>query len=541
MVGRTISHYQIIAEVGSGGMGTVYTAQDLTLDRTVALKFLLHSLLTDEEAKQRFINEARAEAAIDHPNIGVVHEVDQTDDGQIFIVMAYYEGQSLSEKLEQGRLSIPEAIDYAVQIASGLDCAHEAGIVHRDIKPGNLIVTERDLVKIVDFGISKIRDVNLTRTGKTMGTMAYMSPEQARGNPVDHRTDLWALGVVMYEMLTGEHPFSGDYEAAVLYAVTNTDHAAARSLRPEIPDELERVLNRLLNKGPDERIQSAAEVVDELERVLAGMTSENVVSETSNGRSMSSMFRFGAVFALIAAAGLLWILNRGDSVSEYDRENIRELLDDGHEYARQGQFSLARAAYERAIDFDSTNSTAWSSLAAANTLLLDYDAAISQSRTAIRLDSSSHNAYYSLGSALHEKGLLNDAAPAYSEAIRLDPRFGWAYSSLGDLYIQLDRPLDALAILTRGATEAPASPALSMMSKNIGRTYMALYQYDDAIPYLEQSERLDPLRPETIALLAECYEATGDPARGREMWERYLEIETDPAKRQAVRERLNGG
>ncbi len=215
MIGKTISHYKILEKLGGGGMGVVYKAQDIKLKRTVALKFLPPELTREEEAKERFVHEAQSASALQHNNICTIHDIDDTDDGQMFICMDYYDGETLKKKIERGPLSVEEAIDITTQIARGLERAHEQKIVHRDIKPANLMVTSDGVVKIVDFGLAKLAGkTTVTKTGTTVGTVAYMSPEQARGEAVDHRTDIWALGVVLYEMLTGQLPFKGDYEQA---------------------------------------------------------------------------------------------------------------------------------------------------------------------------------------------------------------------------------------------------------------------------------------------------------------------------------------
>ena len=217
MIGRTISQYRILEKLGGGGMGVVYKAHHTRLDRAVALKFLPPHLSTDPDANERFIREAKAASALDHANICTIYDIGETDDEQLYIVMAYYQGQTLKYRLADG-LSIDESVEIAIQIAEGLERAHEAGIVHRDIKPPNLMVTDRNEVKILDFGVAKLGEGGeLTKAGSTVGTTAYMSPEQARGETVDARTDGWALGVVLYEMLTGQRPFRGDYDQAVIY------------------------------------------------------------------------------------------------------------------------------------------------------------------------------------------------------------------------------------------------------------------------------------------------------------------------------------
>jgi len=265
MIGKAVSHYRIVAKLGGGGMGVVYRAEDTHLGRDVALKFLPPELTRDREARERFILEARAASALDHANICTIHDIDETDDGRLFIAMAFYAGETLKARAARGPIGIGEAVDIARQIAAGLERAHEGGIVHRDIKPANLIITERGEVKILDFGVAKlVGEAGLTRTGSTLGTLAYMSPEQVEGRGVGPITDLWALGVVLYEMLTGSLPFTGKSESETVAAILAREPEGPGVRRPKIPPEVEALVLDLLAKDPADRPASAAAVEERL-------------------------------------------------------------------------------------------------------------------------------------------------------------------------------------------------------------------------------------------------------------------------------------
>jgi serine/threonine protein kinase len=266
--GSTVAgRYNIIKKLGRGGMGVVYKAEDIRLKRTVALKFLHPDMIRDQEAKERFIQEAQAAAALDHPNICTVYEVDESED-QTYIAMAYVEGQSLKEKIKNGPLGLDEAVAIASQAAEGLRAAHKKGIIHRDIKPANIMLTEEGLVKIMDFGLAKLTwGVDLTKTSTVMGTVAYMSPEQARGEKVDEQTDIWSLGCVLYEMLTGRRPFKRTHNQAALYSILNEEPEPILRLRKDLPEGLVKILETCLQKEPLDRYKDMEALISDLKSV----------------------------------------------------------------------------------------------------------------------------------------------------------------------------------------------------------------------------------------------------------------------------------
>ena len=265
MIGTTVSHYRILAKLGEGGMGVVYKAEDVRLGRTVALKFLPDDVTSDAAVRERFTREARLASSLQHQNICTVHEIDETDDGRLFIVMPCYEGESLKDVLDRGPLPASEAVKLALQMARGLAAAHEAGVVHRDVKPGNVMVSSGGHVRLVDFGLAKLTgQTSITRRGSAVGTVAYMSPEQARGEEAGPSTDVWSLGVVLYEMVTGRRPFDGESERAVMRAIGRDRETPLLDLAPDAPPELAEIVRKALSKNPAARYRNMGDMLEDL-------------------------------------------------------------------------------------------------------------------------------------------------------------------------------------------------------------------------------------------------------------------------------------
>ena len=278
MIGQTISHYKITEKLGEGGMGVVYKAEDTRLRRAVALKFLSLQALGNEEEKHRFLREAQAAALLDHPNIAAVYDIDESD-GRTFIAMALVDGPTLSDRIKERPLKLDEALDIAIQICEGLQEAHEHGVTHRDIKPANIMLTRKGRVKITDFGLAHLAGRSkLTKSGTTLGTPAYMSPEQALGQTTDRRGDIWGVGVVLYEMIAGKPPFDHEHEQAILYSIINEAQEPLTALRTGLPTELDRTVGKALAKKPEERYQHVADMRVDLRALRKSLSSGKTTS-----------------------------------------------------------------------------------------------------------------------------------------------------------------------------------------------------------------------------------------------------------------------
>lgn len=275
MIGSTLSHYRITGELGRGGMGIVYKAEDTKLDRTVAIKVLPPSALSNEDDRTRFYREAKAAAQLHHPYIASIFEIDEAvpeggsgEEPRPFIAMEFIDGEQLDARIKAGPFTLEDAVRIASQIASALEAAHEKNIVHRDIKSANIMFTKKGDAKVLDFGLAQTaQSTKLTRMGSTLGTIAYMSPEQARGEEVDRRTDLWSLGVVLYEMIAGRMPFAADYEQAAVYGILNEDPQPLTAVRTGVPMGLEWIVTKLLTKKAADRYQNAGDLLVDLRTV----------------------------------------------------------------------------------------------------------------------------------------------------------------------------------------------------------------------------------------------------------------------------------
>jgi serine/threonine protein kinase/Tfp pilus assembly protein PilF len=306
MIGRTISHYKILEKLGEGGMGEVYKALDTKLDRIVALKFLPKHLLCEETNKKRFEHEAKAASALNHPNITTIHEIDEVE-GECFISMEYIEGKSIKELVKEKKFPIGDILSIAIQIAEGLNAAHRKDIVHRDIKSDNIMITPEGLVKIMDFGLAKLKGATkLTTTGSTLGTLAYMSPEQAQGVEVDQRSDIFSFGVVLYEMITGQLPFKGEHEAAIIYSIINETPEPLARYKASIPEGLQRIVDKALAKDKEERYQHADELLADLrhekknlEYVKVGQIPAEVLAPKSKKKLLPFIVPASIVFILV--------------------------------------------------------------------------------------------------------------------------------------------------------------------------------------------------------------------------------------------------
>ncbi|UCG53349.1 MAG: protein kinase [Candidatus Latescibacterota bacterium] len=575
MIGRTISHYKILEKLGEGGMGIVYKAEDTKLKRIVALKFLRSAAFGSEEQKTRFVREAQTAAALDHASICTVFEIDEVDD-QIFISMAYVHGVNLKELLQSGPLDIDEALRIAVQVGRGLEAAHTKGIIHRDIKCSNIMVTRQGAVKITDFGLAKMPGgTEISKTTIGAGTPSYMSPEQASGSAVDHRTDIWSLGVCLYEMLTGELPFKGDFDAAVAYSILNDDPKPVFEFRPEIPQGVEGILAKTMAKNPDDRYQKMSELLDHLESpesapalVATGKSArtdktrpsiavlpfedmspnrdqeyfcDGVAEEIMNALNQVEGLQVAArtsAFAFKHKAEDIREIGRKLSVGTLLEGSVRKAGDNLRITVQLTDVAEGFRLWSQRFDRELKDVFAIQEEIAANVVqALEVELSEKDGRILAKTSTEDHQAYdlYLRGRQFyrqtHRKG-INYAIEMYEHAIKRDPSYALAYAGLADCYSYLFSFFDSnRANLEQAMTLSQKSleldPELAEAHVSRGRAFYYNTRYDEAEKEFETAIRLNPtLFAAYESYARNCY-SQGDLTRAAQLFEQAVSIDPE--------------
>ncbi len=566
MIGRRLSHYDIVADLGAGGMGVVYRARDTRLHRDVAIKVLPTDRSVSTNARLRFQREAMAASALNHPNIITIYEVN-SDNGTDFIVMEYVRGTTLLSLLRRRReLPIDEALRYCLQIADAVNKAHAAGIIHRDLKPGNIMVTPDGLVKVLDFGLAKIdyetkgasledeTQVTLTQPGMTTGTVAYMSPEQARGDQVDTRSDIFSFGIVMFEILSGQLPFTGQNSMALLHHLHFSPPRDLAALRPDLPPQLVALISWMLQKDPDQRVQTMAEVVSALRMGMAG-ASEGPVTWRSGDARLSGLLNskktdakkrtrnpwalWSLTLALVLAAAAAWHF-QGKSKSKHAvtgraaplNEDAFTLYKQARQYLelndRGGNVDNAIDLLQRAVQLDPQSAAAYAALADAY-CYKNRDSPDSQwiklasdsAQKSVELDSDLAEAHLSLGRANIQAGDSSGAQREFDRAVELDPKNPAPHRELGQMYAKAGDATHA---------EQELNVALKL-NPDDWKSYLELgvleYQaghYKDAESSWQQVLKIQPDEVRTLINLGAVYHAESRDDDAAAALQRALEI-----------------
>jgi serine/threonine protein kinase/regulator of sirC expression with transglutaminase-like and TPR domain len=515
LIGRMVSHFRVFEAIAVGGMGVVYRAEDVRLGRTIALKLPLPERCVGRDARERFIREGRAAGALDHPNVCAIHEVGESDEGFLYLAMTFYSGETLGARLaREGPLPVPQALEIARAIARGLGAAHAAGIVHRDVKPANVMLLPDGGVKVLDFGLAKPRDLSLTAPRAVMGTVAYMAPEQIRGVAADARADVWALGVVLYEMLTGRRPFDGEADISIAHAIVHDEPVLPSTLRADVPPAVERVVCALLEKERERRPPTSAAVEAMLSEAAQGRAPPwSWRVSLGPGRRWRSERIVGAVALLLviaAAVAARELSRRGSAAPTPARAaappptanaQALDFFRRAREYEQRpiSQVTLrsARSLYERA-------------------LALDSGFALARARLAIT------NA--ALAGAYDRDPTLPARVRADAEAaLRARPGLGEAHLALGHALGMIGEEDSALAEFGRAA----AAMSTAEPHNAIASVLRVRGQWTEAIARLEHAVRLDPRDVEVLRTLATSQSRVRRYADAARSWNRVIELAPD--------------
>jgi len=470
LVPSVVSHYELFEKLGEGGMGVVYKAQDTKLDRVVALKFLSYHLTANQTERARFLQEAKVAGALNHPNICTIYGIEEYDDEQ-FIIMEFVDGKTLRTRISSIQSPIPldQIVEWGLQIGEALNAAHQKGITHRDIKPDNIMITANNQIKVMDFGLAKLKGSSgLTRSGASVGTIAYMSPEQIQGDEVDQRTDLWAFGVILYELCTGQHPFRGQHEAALMYEILNVQPKAIQSLQPDSPEHLQVLVSRLLQKDPAKRLSSAAEIILLLkkqpaetpstkgEKSIAVLYFENMSSEKEADYFCAGMTE--DIITDLSKINMLRVVSRTDVLPFRNKEvntrqvgemlNVNYILEGSVRKAgdrmritaqlidlRTG-FHLWAERFDRLVEdiFDLQNEVSHKIAEALKVSLSESEEQLLAQKPTD--DLRAYDFYMRGQELLHRRGRKNNdaAIQMFENAVAIDPSLASAYAGLAEAY-----------------------------------------------------------------------------------------------------------
>jgi serine/threonine protein kinase/Flp pilus assembly protein TadD len=529
--GDRITDYEILGLVGAGGMGFVYKALDKKLERVVALKFLPPELTFRDKDRKRLLQEAKAASALDHPNIGVIHGIDETPEGQTFIVMAFYEGTTLFQRIQKGPISIAETVQICHQIALGLSEAHKHNIIHRDIKPSNIILTNQNVVKIVDFGLALIlNDLGATRSLGAPGTAVYMAPEQIQRVPADRRSEMWALGVVLTEMLLGRHPFARESLVATIYGILNDPPDSLN----EFPQDLQTIAYRALAKNPDRRYQGCLEFLSDLDRFRSQLQSVEVDSNPE-ALSTSALAAVGekpntrrwliVTVAVLAVLATLWlsplrprVLSRhlfGHQPEKAAYEAYLSAVSHIQRYDQKGNLDLAISELKSAVERDPKFAIGLAELGEAYRLKYQQDhdhkwvdEALINCKSALALDSGLSAVYVTLGRVHNDSGNHDLAMTEFQEALALDPRNAQALQGVAYAHESAGRISDAESAYKKAVALRPDSWDAY---NTLGLFYYRQHRFSDAIAQLSLAIELTPDNTLAYNNLAGAYLASARP------------------------------